>query len=227
MKEPTEKGGIRMYYPYPVPARQDFSRLMTVNGSASLSVKPDTVSIQLEVVTESDSLMEAQQENTLIMNQVIEALLQAGIPREDIQTAAYSINPLYDYIDGKQVFRTFQVRNAITVTIRDIDQVGQVIETAVENGVNRISNIQFMLDDQEGYYRQALSLALQNAIGNASALAGTMNVAIDPTPVKVTEQQREPPVTYQTFVAAAPGETTPIEPGQITVNAEVKAQFKY
>ncbi|HEX7064075.1 MAG TPA: SIMPL domain-containing protein [Bacillales bacterium] len=216
-----------MYYPYEGPYRQELSRVMTVNGEASLSVEPDTVSIQLTVMTENERLSQAQQENANKMNQVIQALLQAGIPRENIQTTAYTINPRYDYVDGKQVFRGYQVTNTITVTMKNIDQTGRIIDLAVKNGVNQVSNIEFTVENQQKYYRQALSDALNNALKKARTIAETLNVPFDSTPIKVVEETGEMPHPVQTFALAEQSVSTPIESGQIVIRASVEAQFRY
>ncbi|HEU5139929.1 MAG TPA: SIMPL domain-containing protein [Bacillales bacterium] len=218
---------MTMYYPYEGLYRQEPSRVMTVNGQASLSVAPDTVSIQLTVMTENEQLSQAQQENANKMNQVIQALLQAGIPRENIQTTAYNIVPRYDYVDGTQVFRGYQVTNTITVTLKNINQTGQMIDLAVKNGVNQVSNIQFTIENRQKYYRQALSDALQDAIMKGRTLAETLNVPFDATPIKIVERTNEAPPPIQTFAAVAGSAATPIESGQIVIQAEVEAQFQY
>ncbi|WP_085524421.1 SIMPL domain-containing protein [Tuberibacillus sp. Marseille-P3662] len=216
-----------MYYPYGELYRQDASRIMTVNGDASFSVEPDTVSIQLEVVTKSERLNQAQQENTHIMNQVIEALVQEGISRENIKTSAYNINPSYDYVDGKQVFRGYQVTNIITLKMKNIDQAGRMIDLAVKNGVNRVSNIQFTIENQQQYYQRALNNALKNAFAKAQTIAETLNVNFDSIPLKIIEETIETPQTFQTFAAMEDSMSTPIEPGQIIIRAKVEAQFRY
>lgn len=216
-----------MYYPMMNQYRQDTKRMMTVTGNASLPFEPDKVTIQLGVVTENEQLSQAQQENAFKMNQVIESLLQLGIPRENIQTTAYNINPVYDYIDGKQEFRGYQVSNTITVQMTNIDQAGKVIDVAVQNDVNQVSNIQFSIEDKQVPYQQALSAALKNAVVKAQTIAETLEVNYDPIPTKIIERINGSPTTYKTFTAMENSNATPIEPGQIIVNATVEAQFQY
>ncbi|WP_099157527.1 SIMPL domain-containing protein [Virgibacillus ndiopensis] len=217
-----------MYYPYvPQYREQQHSRVMTVTGNASLSVEPNVVMVQLEVVTDNKELKVAQQENTNTINQVIQSLMQLGIPRDNIQTASYNIYPKYDYVDGKQVFRGYEVSHALNVTINDINQAGAVIDAAVQNGVNRVSNIEFTVDDKDKYYRQALSAALENAMDKAETLAETMQVNLDPYPMKIVEKFNEPPAAFQTFATAEKSSSTTIEPGQIVIVANVTAQFQY
>jgi uncharacterized protein YggE len=221
------KGGMMMYYPVMNQFRQDMKRTMTVTGDASLSFEPDRVSIQLGVVTESEQLSQAQQENARKMNQVIQSLLQLGIPKENIQTTVYNINPIYDYIDGKQQFRGYQVSNTITVQMKNTEQIGKVIDIAVQNDVNHVSNIQFSLHDNDGSYQQALSAALKNAVVKAQTIAETLQVNYDPIPAKIIERIHESQMAYKTFALHETSNATPIEPGEIIINATVEAQFQY
>ena len=216
-----------MYYPY-VPQqvyRQPERRRMTVTGEGSVSAQPDTVSIQLGVRTESESVLQAEQENASVMNQVIDALIGTGIPRENIKTASFTISPLYDFVEGEQVFRGYQVINSITVELNDVSKAGLVIDTAVQNGVNQVSSLQFSLQNPEIYYNDALDKALKNAISKATSIAQSLQVNLDPTPVKITEQVAELQPRFQKFAALE--STTPIEPGQLKIRATVKAIFQY
>lgn len=216
-----------MYYPMMNQYRQDPSRMMTVTGSASLSVEPDTVSVQLEVMTENRQLSQAQQENAQKMNQVIQSLLQLGIPKEDIQTTDFRINPMYDYVDEKQIFKGYQVSNTITVQTKDINQAGQIIDMAVQNGVNQVSNIQFSIENKQAYYQQALRAALKDAVSKAESIAKTLNVNFNPTPIKIVEEVSGNPTTFKTYATMENSNSTPIEPGQINISATVKTQFLY
>ncbi|WP_438298071.1 SIMPL domain-containing protein [Sporosarcina sp. FA15] len=216
-----------MYYPYAQQMTCRQPRVMTVTGIGSLKLTPDIAQIQLEVSTENKQLNHAQKENAYEMNQVIDSLLKLGIDRENIQTVSYTIVPQYNYIEGEQVFRGYEVTNAITVKITDIDQVGNVIDVAVQNGANRISNIQFKVENEQLDYQKALSLALKNALAKAQIIAETMQLQLDPHPIKIVEELRAEPIAYRTFAAREMTSSTPIEQGQISINATVKVQFRY
>lgn len=217
-----------LYYPYVQQFRQrQPSRVMIVTGTANISVQPNIVTIQLEVVTENDELTKAQQENAQKMNQVTQALLQAGIPEKDIQTASYNIYPHYDYVDGKQIFRGYEVTHALQVKMNDINQAGTVIDLAVQNGVNRVGNIEFTVDDQQKYYQQALSAALKDATFKAQTMAHTMQLHLDPSPLKIVEETSEQPAAYKTFAATEGSTSTSIRPGQINIAAKIRTRFQY
>ncbi len=208
--------------PFPV------SREMTVTGNGEIIAQPDYVQIQIEVRTEGKDVSLAQQENARIMNRVIESLLALNIPREAIQTTAYTISPNYDYIEGRQVFRGYEVQNAITVKITDISQAGTVIDTAIQNGANHVSAIQFKIEDSDAYYQRALNLALINAIAKAKSMAETMRVPLQPIPIKIVEEsQNSTPVPYKLAQLSNQEFTTPIEQGTISINASVQVKFQF
>lgn len=216
-----------MYYPNVNQTTRIKSRVMTVIGNGSLAVEPNIVQIQLEVRTENKQLSQAQKENADAMNQVIESLLKLGIDRENMQTVSYTIFPQNDYIEGKQVFRGYEVRNAIMVKIRNIQEAGNVIDTAVKNGATGVSNIQFTVENEQLEYQKALSLALNNALSKAQTMAATMQLQLNPHPIKITEELNAQPIAYQSFSTMEKSMSTPIEQGKITINATVNVQFEY
>lgn len=200
---------------------------MTVIGSASISAKPDVVTIRLEVTTQNRELTQAQQENAQKMDQVIQALVQLGISREAIQTAAYTIQPQYDYVDGKQIFRGYEVIHALTVRLNAVDQAGTVIDTSVQNGVNRVSDIEFSVDDPNAYYQRALSDALRNATAKAETIAKTIDVNLDPRPIKIVEEGSRDAIVQQTFAATKVNVSTSLEPSQLIFSATLRTKFQY
>lgn len=217
-----------MYHPQMRCQPFPISREMTVTGNGEIIAQPDYVQIQIEVRAEGKDVSLAQQENARIMNRVIESLLALNIPREAIQTAAYTISPNYDYIEGRQVFRGYEVQNAITVKITDISQAGTVIDTAIQNGANHVSAIQFKIEDSDAYYQKALNLALINAIAKAKSMAETMRVPLQPIPIRIVEEsQNSTPVPYKLAQLSNQEFATPIEQGTISINASVQVKFQF
>ncbi|MFJ7408288.1 MULTISPECIES: SIMPL domain-containing protein [unclassified Lysinibacillus] len=216
-----------MYYQHANPHSLPASRIMTVTGNGKVVANASYVQLQIEVTTQGENVQQAQQENASIMNRVIQSIVALTIPKENIQTATYTIAPIYDYVDGKQVFKGYEVANAITVKIPDTNLVGAVIDTAVENGANRISSIQFKIDNADVYYQQALSLALHNAQMKANTIAQTMQLSVHPQPIEIVEENESGPVLYKSMAMADSSMVTPIEQGQITISATVRVTFQY
>ena len=203
-------------------------RVITVTGSGVVEVSPNYVQLQVEVRTEGEEVQQTQAENAEIMSRVIQSLLALNIPRENIQTAAFNVFPQYDYIEGKQLFRGYEVTNAITVKIDDVGKAGIVIDTAVANGANSISSIQFGLDNPELVYQQALQRSLHDAQVKAQTIAQTMKLTLHPQPISIVEEQQQSgPERYKTLSMASSQAGTPIEQGEISVTATVTVKYQY
>ena len=84
-----------MYHPQNGFQPTSVSREIIVTGKGEIDAQPDTAQVVMEVRTEGKDVSQAQQENALIMNRVINSLVALNIPREAIQTTAYTIFPSY------------------------------------------------------------------------------------------------------------------------------------
>ncbi|WP_226037283.1 SIMPL domain-containing protein [Aquibacillus saliphilus] len=219
-----------MYYPHVNQTNLVNNRIVTVYGNGVLSVEPNVSEVELGVVTEELNLKTAQQKNTRLIQQVIQSLINLGVSKENIQTYDYTIHPRYDYLEGVQQFQGYQVTHMLTVTIENLDQTGTIIDTAVANGANRISAINFSVKNKGSYYQQALTKALEDAFTKAETIANAMRLTLDPAPVKILEQQvQQPPIPIQTLSSSemVGNLSTPIEPGKLKTVANVKVMFYY
>lgn len=204
-------------------------RIITVRGAGEIFVEPDEAIVQLSVLTENPELTVAQRENATTMTRVINTLEELGIPNACLQTTVFYIQPHYDYVDGKKVFRTYEVKNTISVRITNFNSVGRVIDASVENGVNEVGNITFSRSDVQQLKQRTLQLALQDAHKKAQAMIETLHIPLNNVPIKITEIEQEQPsfCQAQTFSLTEQVTTTPIEKGQIMVRSAVLVQYSY
>ncbi|KHE71532.1 SIMPL domain-containing protein [Halobacillus sp. BBL2006] len=205
------------------------ARLITVNGMGKVAARPNAATLKFGVETNDPELQVAQQSNANIISQITQALIQAGVPEHNIQTADYYIFPEYDYVDGKQQFRGYKVTHILSVTVEDISQTGAIIDLAVAQGANRVSNIEFTLKNPEKYYQEALRIALGQALAHAQTIANTMQLNLDQTPVRIIERgiSNVSPVRPTPKAEMMGAAATPIEPGEQEITAKVEAQFQY
>lgn len=200
--------------------------IIKVTGTGTVKADPDMAIINLGVITEDMSLEKAQKDNAAISAAVIGSLFQLSIPKKDIRTSVYDVQPQYDYVEGKQVFRGYKVTNILSVTIRNTASVGKVIDTATANGANRIENIRFTVENPSEYYKHALELAVKDAVEKAKEIGYNLGVQINPIPFKVSEE------TFSVVVQESPtmklaASVTPILPGQVDITARLEVIFEY
>ncbi|HYF84737.1 MAG TPA: SIMPL domain-containing protein [Clostridia bacterium] len=216
-----------MYYNYYNPSLYAPKKgYLKVNGVGTVKAIPDTAIINLGVVTENLSLEAARRENAVKSTAVINMLTNMGVEKKQISTGAFSIDPLYDFIDGKQTFRGYRVSNLLTVTIKDIARAGEVIDKATFSGANRIDNISFILSDQAHYYDMALNLAIENALHKGSEIAAALDIEIDRVPCRIIEKSVGAP-TYDTSLAKLSAPATPVMPGQIEITSIILVILGY
>jgi len=212
----------------PVFAADDAPPSINVTGTGTVTIQPDQATVDLSVVTVSPLAKNAQEENAAKMNSVIEALLKAGINRENIQTSGYTIWPEYNYGEKREKPEIigYQVRNQLHVKATPA-QVGTVIDTAVQSGVNQVENVSFFKDDPATTAQQALQKACLQARAKAQAIAAALGVELGGI-LNVNESQSydQPPILRMAADSAVGGMGgTPIQPGELKIISNVAISF--
>ncbi|WP_312096988.1 SIMPL domain-containing protein [Niallia sp.] len=206
------------------------NRKLTVYGSSTLSIEPTICKITLGINTESKDVTTAQQENARIHQQVVKSILNLGIPSTNIQTIDYTIFPQYDYVENKQVFKSYKVTHLLSIVVETIQVAGTVIDTAVQNGANQVTSIHFDVSNRSEHYERALQKAVKDALSKAKAIANALQISIDPVPVKILEIPANSitpiPLAKMSFGEVG-GISTNLEPGQLIIEAKVGAKFSY
>ncbi|WP_157796486.1 SIMPL domain-containing protein [Bacillus sp. FJAT-45037] len=204
---------------------EDLQKL-TVIGEGVIRVAPDRAQVTLGVVTEDESVSQAQQTNNDLFEAIITGLNTLGIQEEDIRTTTYRIEPRYDFVEGVQKFRGYEVTHMIQIIVEDLTQTGVVIDVAVENGANVISSIDFTVEETASIYQQALQLALGDAKNKALAMTESTNVTLNDIPIKMTERSDGGQARFYDGVMMS-AQATPIQAGTISILATVEVVYTY
>lgn len=197
---------------------------MSLSGSGQVAVNPDIAILRLGVKTSHENLIDAQTENASISQNVLEALQQLGI--SDIKTFLYNIEKIYEFENGKQIDKGYMVTNMLEIRIKDLNQIGNVIDKSVEAGTNVIDLIEFEVSNIEPYYLEALNLAVMNAYTKARSISGMIGIVINPVPIQITENPVTP-FPPRSFPLREGISATPIEPGKKQIEANVTIEFMY
>ncbi len=205
--------------------------IITATGTGKVSIKPDVAYIQMGVMTINKDARKAQEDNKTTMNKVIEKLKSMGIDDKDIQTTSYEISPQYSYQDNKQILEGYQVENIVKVTVRDIDKVGDILDAAAREGINRSYGISFGVIDSDSVYKEALKKAIDNAKGKAEVMAEQAGVSLQ-KPVAIYEgtapekiYQRSG-IAYDTIERASSVAAVPISSGELEIEANVVVVYQ-
>lgn len=149
--------------------------VFSVNGEGKVSVTPDIAYTSLGVEAQGPTVKQVQNSLNTSINGVIDALSKIGIKKEDMKTTQYSISPMYDYANGRQKLTGFQAHSSVRVTIKNLDLVNTVIDTATANGATNVGSITFDVEDKEKAFNSARDLAVKDAkkkADDAARIAG-------------------------------------------------------
>jgi len=199
---------------------------LTVNGTGAVSIAPDIATVNLGVSTQHTNPQRALAENNTQTTAVIAALRALDIDEDDIRTSNFFIDPVFGF-DWVEV-TGYRVTNTIMVTVRDIDQIGDVLGAGVSAGANISHGISFGVSDSAAAYNQALALAIQNAQIRAAAMADALDTRITGMVSVVEVGGMHMPISRAHFgMAMAVAEadvaaSVPIEAGDLIITANVQ-----
>src|SRR6266545_5743405 len=109
---------------------------LSVVGTGSVTATPDTATLSAGVTTQGASASEAMAANASAMAKVIDALKRAGVASKDLQTQFVSVDPRYD--DSGSAIAGYSASNSVSAVVRQLSQVGDVIDAAVRAGANNV-----------------------------------------------------------------------------------------
>jgi uncharacterized protein len=196
-------------------------RTVTVNGTATITAKPDEAVISLGVQTQANTAQAALADNAVKMTALIASLTDNGVDKNDIATSYVSIYPTYGN-NGSDI-TGYQASNEVDVTIHDISKVGGVIDDAVKAGGNLSNGITFKLSDENQGVNQALAAAVANARSKAETLAGAGDAQLGQVVTIQEGSAATPPIYYgRDFATAGAAEaSTPISPPTLETQVSV------
>jgi len=189
-------------------------------GQSTVSVKPDLARVEFSIVTQASTAQDASSQNATRTTNVLTQLQTLLGPNANIQTAAYSMTPNYNYPPGggTPTLIGYTVSNTIRVTTSDLTITGKIIDTGIQAGANQVSGLQFGLKDDQPVRAQALRLATAQAKAHADAMAagaGLHSGGFRSIEEGIVVQSRSLPT------AGATATTTPIVTGLVDIEATV------
>jgi len=157
----------------------DIKDRITVSGEGKITAAPDVAILDVGLVTEGQTVNDAQKQNNDKMNNVVKAVKdQFKIEAKDLKTENYSVSPKYNWDNGHQTINGYTVNQNLQIKVRNFDDVGSIIAKATELGANQVSGPNFMIDDIEKYRAQAREEAIKQAKDKAKVLADQVGIKL-------------------------------------------------
>lgn len=203
----------------PTPPASSSERTVKVTGAAIVRSQPDEATISIGVQTQDRTANQALRDNAAKMAKAINAVVAAGVSRNDIATSFINLNPNYD--TSGQAVLSYTAMNQVDVTVRDLTKVGQVIDRAVAAGANLTGGISFKLSDRNQGRADALTAAVQDARSQAEALATAAGAHLGQVVSIEQDSSALPPPILDERTKAGLAASTPVLPGTLETQVSV------
>ena len=209
---------------YPVPVIQ-------VSGVGKASGAPDLANLSLAISVTAETVAGARLTAATTTDQVITSLTDNAIDAADIVTSHFSVQPEFDYGENGPTRTGYIVSNGLAVMVRDIDNVGVVIDDAIAAGGDDITfnSLSFSTSDTSALKREARQAAVDNMQSQAAQLAEFAGLQlgdirqISETPFEDVAVEAQLSTILSEAVASF---TTPTFPGQTEVTATVHGLYE-
>lgn len=204
-------------------------RTLSVSGTGQANLAPDIAYIYVGVHTENPTAAAAVAENNTQTQTVIQAIKDFGIDEKDIRTTNFSIYPQdkFDPQTGTPTGdKTYVVDNTVYVTVRKLDQLGDLLDTVVGAGANTVNSVQFDVADKADALKQARADAVKDAEAQAKSLAEAAGVSLgDIQSIGFFDSQPIFDGKGGGGAVAAEAAAVPIQPGQLTFTVTVNISY--
>lgn len=195
-----------------------------VQGEGRTNVAPDLATVSIGVTTQAETAAQAMADNATRQSAIIEVLRAQGIAPEDLQTQGLNLSPMQDYSrEGQPPLITgYQAQNIVTARVRDIPQLGALLDAMVEAGATDVRGISFTREDAAAAEDEARAAAVVEARRRAEVIAQAAGMVLGPLQSLTDATRSGGPRPMEMMMArAADAQSTPIEAGQLTITAAV------
>ncbi len=198
---------------------------VSFTGEGKVKAEPDTAKVDIGLITEGKDTITVQNENSSKMNAVIKFLKDKGIGEADVKTSNYSLSPKYEYGKGKSSLAGYTLSQNLTVTVRNLGKIGEVLDGAVSNGANRIDSVSLFIEKPEELKNKAREEAVRIAKEKAALTSSTAGFRLGRLVGFSEGFSGEPPIFYESLAKGGGAPAPQIEPGTQEIKVNVTLTY--
>jgi hypothetical protein len=210
-------------------AAQEAPRTITVSGMGEVTAVPDMAHVSVGAQSEAATADEALSATSAAVAAALEVLKAAGIEDRDIQTSGISLSPRMVWpTDGNGAPRVdgYVASNQITVRVRDLAELGDVLDAVVKSGANTLGGVSFGLSEPRAAEDAARRAAVEDARARAELYASAAGVTLGAVQ-QIAEDSFAQPMARMMAAEASMADAAPppVAPGELTVSARVQVVY--
>ena len=160
-------------------------RTVSVTGQGEVTAEPDLAHVVLGVEARRPALAEARTEVAAAVERLLALTKSLGIDPRLVNATRMQVQPEYRWNekDRQRVLLGYFVSRQVQVELRNLEQLGTLLERAVDAGANQVSDPVLDSTRRKDLERDAMTRAVQDARQNAETLARAAGVKLGPVRV--------------------------------------------
>ena len=215
-----------------VATAEDLPRTITVSGQGKATSPPDMATINSGVVSIGKTAKQALAANNQVMQTIMTVLKNKNIAEKDIQTSGFNVYPEYERDTSPRSttkvnrIAGYRVSNNVSVQVRDLPGLGEILDALVQSGSNQISGVQFGIADPTAVANQARLNAVADARARAQLYAAATNSSVGIV-ISISEQAIQSPRPMMMRAARMEmASSVPIASGEQEVTATINIMYQ-
>ena len=218
--------------PHGAQAAEERPRTVSVSGAGEVAAEPDMAYVTLGIEARRPTLAEARTEVSAAVDRVLRLTRDLRIDPKHVNATRLNVQPEYNWNskDRKRVPIGYLVTRNVQVELRDLEQLGPLLERAVDAGANQVSGPVLDSSRRKELEREAMGKAVDDARLNAETLARAAGVRLGPVRTMNGAASGPPMPMYRAQVAmadaaAAPPPEATYQPGEMKFSANVNVEY--
>lgn len=203
-------------------------RTITVNGQGTVETAPDMATVTLGVTRTAPEAGEALDATSEAVAEVIARLEDLNIAPQDMQTSGLNLQPIWsrEVKNGTQSreITGFSASNQLTVRVRELNDLGVLLDAVVQEGANTFAGLRFSLQDPASALADARAVAVRDAMMKAGQIADTAEVTLGPV-LSITENGGMPRPVNMEMSTARMSDSVPVVAGEVSLSVSVSMRF--
>lgn len=212
----------------PARAQEAARATLSVVGAGEASAVPDMATFSTGVVAAAKTAEEALAANSKSMADLIAAIKETGIEARDIATSGFSIQPQYSQPpqNSREAPRVtgYEVRNTVTVKVRDLARLGALLDRMVQAGANQAGGLRFGIADTGALEEKARVAALKDGMAQAKVLAEAAGMRLIRLR-RIAPAERGGIVSPAPMMMKAEARAVPVEAGELSASARISLVY--
>ena len=175
---------------------------------------------------------------------IVAAAERNGLGKDAIQTGILTVTPFYEG-DRKKRARSYRVQGNVALKIADFSKVGTIMDESVQEGIADFRSLTYSLSNPEAAKQKAIAEAMRRAVARATVAleqtkqrlgpARSVNVEVrnlvgvaQIQSLEIYDYANLAQISEGAFSKAkvSPPPPPPVQPGQITISANVQCIFQ-